>query len=331
MTYYPLSIAPMMQYTHRHGRYLLRLCHSKALLYTEMLSIQTLEHRDPKALLAYHPNEAPLALQLGGSDPALLSKYSQMAETLGYAEVNLNVGCPSTKVQNGGIGACLFKTPKIVARCVAAMQKHVNIPITVKTRLGVDDFDQWSHLQDFIETVADAGCETFIIHARKAWLKGLNPRQNRSKPPLDYEKVQRLVDCYPKLNFVLNGGLQSSADFFNYSPQFHGLMFGRAAINYPFMLQEIEQAQAKQQGIPFQAKSRAEILQQYIDYLIPFLTQGESLCRMLKPIIPLAHGLLAAKSWRQQLLQPQSSQLQSLIQHFQVCQRQLETMEHSSS
>jgi len=200
-----VSIAPMMGYTDRHARYFLRLISRHALLYTEMVTTGAVLHGDRNKLLRFHANELPLAIQLGGSDPTELRECSRIAEDAGFSEINLNVGCPSDRVQSGRIGACLMAEPGLVAESIAAMQSAVEIPVTVKCRIGIDHMESYDAFNDFIETVADSGCDTFIVHARKAWLQGLSPKQNREIPPLKYDYVYDLKQQHPELNIVING------------------------------------------------------------------------------------------------------------------------------
>src|SRR5688500_10567370 len=203
----PVSVAPMMDWTDRHCRYFHRLLSRHIRLYTEMITAPAILFGKAERLLAYDPAEHPVAVQLGGSDPAQLAACAKVAERFGYDEVNLNVGCPSDRVQEGRFGACLMAEPGLVARCVGSMREAVDVPVTVKTRIGIDDKDSYEELVHFIGTVAGAGCTTFIIHARKAWLQGLSPKENRTKPPLRYDVVRRLKSDFPSLRFVLNGGI----------------------------------------------------------------------------------------------------------------------------
>ena len=208
---YRFSVAPMMDWTDRHCRFFLRQLSRHALLYTEMVTTGALLHGDSRRFLAFSGEEQPLALQLGGSEPAQMARAAAMGEAAGYREINMNVGCPSDRVQAGRFGACLMKEPALVGDCVAAMRDAVSVPVTVKTRLGVDELDSYEHLQRFTDAVLAAGCERLIVHARKAWLKGLSPKQNREVPPLDYERVYRLKRDFPTLPMVLNGGVKTLA------------------------------------------------------------------------------------------------------------------------
>src|SRR5579862_1638457 len=235
-----ISVAPMMDYTDRHDRYFLRLIAPDVLLYTEMITAQALIHGDRNKLLAFDRAEHPVALQLGGSDPAMLAQCAQMGADVGYDEINLNVGCPSPRVSSGRFGACLMREPELVADCVAAMQAKVKIPVTVKCRIGVDEQDSYEALLQFVKQIAATGCHTFIIHARKALLSGLSPKQNREIPPLRYELVKQLKQDCPMLTIILNGGIKTIADIEAHLPAVDGMMIGRAAYSNPYMLAEIQ-------------------------------------------------------------------------------------------
>ena len=236
-----ISVAPMMDWTDRHCRYFLRLLAPHVRLYTEMVTTGALLFGDQHRHLAFDPAEQPLALQLGGSDPQALARCARIGADYGYQEINLNCGCPSDRVQNGSFGACLMKTPEIVADCVAAMRAEVNIPVTVKCRIGVDDCDEIPFLMHFIETVKLTGCDTFIIHARKAWLKGLSPKENREIPPLRYDVAALVRETWPELNIILNGGITECDQSETLLPQFDGVMIGREAYSNPYLLSRIEE------------------------------------------------------------------------------------------
>jgi len=229
----PVSVAPMMEWTDRHCRYFLRRISRRCLLYTEMVTTGAVLHGDRGRLLAYHPDEHPLALQLGGSEPADLAECARIAESLGFDEINLNVGCPSDRVQSGRFGACLMAEPALVGRCVEAMRRAVSVPVTVKSRIAIDDQEEWPTLRGFVDTVAAAGCSRFIVHARKAWLTGLSPRENRDVPPLRYELVYRLKAARPDLAIVLNGGVASLSEVDAHLRHLDGVMLGRAAYQNP--------------------------------------------------------------------------------------------------
>ncbi len=305
-----LSIAPMMAYTDRHYRVLMRLISRQALLYTEMVTTGFLIHgHDPKRALTYSPIEHPLALQLGGADPAQLVICARMAEDFQYDEVNLNVGCPSDRVNTGQFGACLMKKPELVAECVAAMCAAVKLPITVKTRIGVDQQDSYEQLQFFIRTVAAAGCKTFIIHARKAWLKGLSPRQNRSVPPLRYDLVYQLKRDFPHLELIINGGIKTITEVEHHLQQVDGVMIGREAYDNPFLLAEIDHQFF---GSSIVNRSREEVVNQYLPYILDQLGQGEPFSRVSRHLMGLFQGQPGARQWRRMLsewrIAPQSLQ-----------------------
>ena len=233
---YKLCVAPMMDWTDRHCRYFHRLLAPNARLYTEMVTTGAVLHGDREHILGFSAAEHPVAIQLGGSEPAELAASARIAAEFGYDEINLNVGCPSDRVQRGAFGACLMREPGLVRDCLAAMREAVTIPVTVKTRLGVDECDSWAFLRDFVGTVAESGVDTFIIHARKAWLKGLSPRQNRKVPPLDYQRVYRLKQEFPTLTVVLNGGLADGEAVAAALARVDGVMLGRAAYQNPWLL-----------------------------------------------------------------------------------------------
>ncbi len=236
-------VAPLMDGTDRHCRYFHRLLSGRARLYSEMMVAEAAVRGDPDRLLGFDPSEHPVALQLGGADPALLARAARIGADLGYDEINLNVGCPSDRVQSGTFGACLMKTPMLVADCVAAMRAAVDIPVTVKCRIGVDDHEGFEFLDHFISTVAAAGCRTFILHARKAWLKGLSPKENREVPPLDYNLVRQIKLNHSNLNIILNGGLTTTEQIYpliRHPAGFDGVMIGREAYQNPYFLADIE-------------------------------------------------------------------------------------------
>ena len=243
-----LNVAPMMDWTDRHCRYFHRLLAPSAVLYSEMVTTAAVLHGDRDRLLGFHPQEHPVALQLGGSDPAELAECAAIAAVRGYDEINLNVGCPSDRVQKGRFGACLMLEPQTVRDGVAAMRAVVDIPVTVKTRLGVDQQDSFECFSDFIHQVAQSGCSIFIIHARKAWLSGLSPRENRDVPALRHDWVYRLKQENPQLTLILNGGVQDSAQALAHLQHVDGVMLGRAAYQQPWLLHELEQALASPAG-----------------------------------------------------------------------------------
>lgn len=298
----PFRVAPMMGWTTRHYRYFFRLISEKVYLYTEMLSAAAIlnsRHRD--RLLAYHASEQPLAIQLGGSVPAELAQAAKIAEAYGYTEINLNVGCPSDRVQLGCFGAILLKKPERVAACVATMKAAVQLPVTVKTRIGVDDYDRYDYLAHFIQTVSQAGCETFIIHARKAWLSGLSPKENREVPPLNYEWVYQIKKDFPHLVIVINGGIKTLAEAYQHLRRVDGVMLGRAAWHTPYLFRALDHSSQTelQQGID----DRIAIAQSYIPYVHSAFMQGESRSHLLQPLFGLFHGISGARQWRSCLTQ----------------------------
>lgn len=290
-----VSIAPMMEWTDRHCRYFLRLISRRVLLYTEMVTTGALIHGDHKRFLAYAPSEHPLALQLGGSDPGALALCARMAGDHGFDEVNLNVGCPSNRVQSGRFGACLMADPELVAECIMAMNQAVELPVTVKTRIGVDARDSYADLAQFISTVAQAGCRTFIIHARKAWLQGLSPRENREKPPLRYEVVCAIKRDFPHLEVVLNGGVTALEDIQGHLQLLDGVMIGRAAYHNPYLLALVD---SYFYGASRPALTRHEIIEAFLPYVERQLAQNVRLNQITRHILGLFHGQPGARAWR---------------------------------
>ena len=293
--YRRFAVAPMMDWTDRHCRYFHRLISHHALLYTEMVTTGALLHGDRNRFLQFNEEEHPIALQLGGSNPEDLSVCAKMAEDYGYDEVNLNIGCPSDRVQNGRFGACLMKEPDHVAECVAAMTGSVQIPITVKSRIGVDDQDSYQELAYFIKTIANAGCTSFVIHARKALLKGLSPKQNREIPPLRYEMVQAIKQDFPHLNIILNGGINSLSQAKSLLDGLDGIMVGREAYQRPFMLSEVDETFFHSGTLK---KSRVDIVLALIPYIQMQLNSGVRLNTIARHILGLFHGKPGAKNWR---------------------------------
>jgi tRNA-dihydrouridine synthase A len=289
-----VSVAPMMGWTDRHDRYFLRLISPNALLYTVMITTGALIHGKKFEVLEYNPEEHPVALQLGGSDPKDLAACARLAEKYGYDEVNLNCGCPSDRVQKGKFGACLMAEPALVADCIDAMQQAVSIPVTVKTRIGIDDQDSYEFLQEFIGTIADKGCRTFIIHARKALLNGLSPDDNRKIPPLKYETAYRLKQDFPQLNIILNGGLKTIEDIKKSMPHVDGVMIGREAYTNPWFLAEIERDIFGAASTP----TRLEIIEKMIPYIDRQLAGGIPLKDITRHILGLWQGLPGARKWR---------------------------------
>ncbi len=289
-----LSVAPMMDWTDRHCRVFHRLLAPKARLYTEMVHAQAVLFGDRDRLLGFDAQEHPLALQLGGSDSAHLAKACVIAEDFGYDEVNLNVGCPSDRVQAGRFGACLMKEPPLVAECIQAMQAAVRIPITVKCRLGVDEHEDYGYFRAFVEAVAAIGCREFIVHARKAWLSGLSPKQNREIPPLRYDWVYRLKQERPDLSIVLNGGLADVGQCREALAHVDGVMIGRAAFQEPYRLHLIHAALFDAPVLP-----RRELLLRLEPYVRAQLQQGVALKHISKALLGLFHAQPGGRLFRQ--------------------------------
>jgi tRNA-dihydrouridine synthase A len=292
-----ISVAPMMDYTDRHYRYFVRILAPDILLYTEMITAQALMHADIHYLLSYNEEEHPIALQLGGSDPVIMAKAAKLGEKYGYDEINLNVGCPSPRVSKGRFGACLMLEPELVAQCVSAMQDNVSVPVTVKTRIGVDNQDDYTSLQDFIGIISRAGCKTFIIHARKAWLSGLSPKQNRDVPPLRYDIVYQLKKDFPELTIILNGGIKTMEDIYRCLPHIDGVMIGREAYSNPYFLANIQASYFPNTFVD----NRETVIQKFIPYVSAQLKKGIKLQTMTKPILGLFQGRRGAGKWRRYL------------------------------
>jgi tRNA-dihydrouridine synthase A len=293
-----ISVAPMMDWTDRHCRFFLRLLSRRTLLYTEMVTTGALTRGDAARHLRFDPAEHPVALQLGGSEPRALAASARLGEDAGYDEVNLNCGCPSDRVTEGRFGACLMAEPALVADCVVAMRAAVAIPVTVKTRIGIDDLDSYEHLARFIEVVAAAGCRTFIIHARKAWLSGLSPRENREVPPLRYEVAAQVKRDFPALEVVLNGGITTLDQVRGHLATFDGVMVGREAYGNPWLLARVD---SELFGEPDPARSRGEVVGRYREHVARGLAEGEALARMMRHTLGLWHGEPNARRWRRTL------------------------------
>jgi len=294
-----VSVAPMMGWTDKHDRYFLRLISPNALLYTVMITTGALVHGKKFEVLEFNPEEHPLALQLGGSDPKDLAYCATLAERYHYDEVNLNCGCPSERVQSGNFGACLMAEPQLVAECVDAMKQAVSIPVTVKTRIGIDNQDSYGFLTDFIGAIAAKGCDTFIIHARKALLNGLSPAENRSVPPLRWDVAHQLKKDFPQLTFILNGGIKTLDDVRGGLAAMDGVMIGREAYQNPYFLAEIERDIFGTPGI----LSRNEVIDAMMPYIGKCLKNGKPLKDITRHILGLYQGLPGARRWRQVLSQ----------------------------
>ena len=293
-----LSLAPMMDYTDRHDRYMLRLISKKMWLFTEMITSNTLLNADPQRFLKFHRSEHPVAIQLGGCDPKDLATCSQMSEQAGYDEVNLNVGCPSDRVKSGRFGASLMATPELVGQCVNAMQSGITIPVTVKCRIGIDDLDSYENLKNFITIVSDAGCKIFYIHARKAWLQGLSPKQNRDIPPLKYDVVYQIKRDFPHLDIIINGGIKTLNEVTQHLQHVDGCMIGREAYANPYMLVNVDR---EIYGAETELPSRMDVLRQYIDYIESEMTAGTRLTLMSRHVLGLFQGVPGAKAWRRHI------------------------------
>ncbi|MCG7996414.1 MAG: tRNA dihydrouridine(20/20a) synthase DusA [Candidatus Thiodiazotropha taylori] len=293
-----LSVAPMLDWTDRYCRYFLRLISSHVLLYTEMVTTGAILHGNRARFLDFDPSEHPVALQLGGSEPEALGQCAKLGEAWGYDEINLNVGCPSDRVQSGRFGACLMLTPELVADCIKAMRDQVTIDVTVKHRIGVDDQDSYQALCDFVGKVSEAGCETFIVHARKAWLQGLSPKENREIPPLHYETVHQLKRDYPDLQIIINGGITTLEQVEENLKQVDGVMIGREAYNNPWILSQADSLIYASEGSP---ASRHQIIEAMIPYIDQELSAGTPINRITRHILGLFQGLPGAKKWRRML------------------------------
>ena len=291
-------VAPMLDWTDSRCRYFHRLLSKNALLYTEMVTTGALIHGDSQRFLQFNSEEHPIALQLGGSNPRDLATCARMAEDFGYDEVNLNVGCPSDRVQNGRFGACLMAEPQLVGDCVATMQAAVKIPITVKSRIGIDERDSYEELTHFVETVAKAGCETFIIHARKAWLKGLSPKENREVPPLRYDVVFELKKDFPKLEIIINGGITTLAQSAELLNAVDGVMIGREVYQNPYLLVGVD---SHLFGDNSPILSREQIVFELLPYIERQLKSGARLNSVTRHILGLFHGEYGARLWRRYL------------------------------
>jgi tRNA-dihydrouridine synthase A len=294
-------VAPMMDWTDRHCRWFHRQLTRRARLYTEMVTTGALLHGDVARHLDFSGDEQPVALQLGGSEPAELAHCARLGERLGYSEINLNCGCPSERVQRGAFGACLMAEPALVADCVRATRDAVSVPVTVKHRIGIDRGEDYALVRDFVGALADAGCRVFIVHARNAWLKGLSPKENREVPPLRYEVVHRLRRDFPTALFVLNGGLRSLADVARELPQVDGVMLGRAAYQDPYLLAQIDGQLFDDPAAP---PSRAQVVERLGAYLAQQAARGVAPRLVLRHVLGLYLGQRGARTWRRMLSDP---------------------------
>ncbi|WP_336297538.1 tRNA dihydrouridine(20/20a) synthase DusA [Gilvimarinus xylanilyticus] len=289
------TAAPMMDWSDRHCRYFWRLLSKNAVLYTEMVTTGALQFGDRERFLRFDPAEQPVALQLGGSDAQALAECAEWAEQWGYNEVNLNCGCPSDRVQSGRIGACLMAEPELVRDCMGAMTERVKIPVTVKHRIGIDDMDDYDGLMNFVDTVAQSGCTTFIVHARKAWLQGLSPKENRDVPPLDYELVARIKRERPDLEIIINGGIKTLEQCNTLLQDVDGVMLGREIYANPILLAGVDQALY---GDTAPAPSRLQVMQAFMPYMQAELERGTRLNQMTRHILGLYQGLPGARAFR---------------------------------
>ena len=287
-----------MEWTDRHYRYFARLISKRTVLYTEMITTGALIHGDRDRHLQFNNEENPLAIQLGGSNPQDLALCAKMAEDLGYDEVNLNVGCPSDRVQNNMIGACLMGHPDLVAECIDSMQKAVSIPVTVKHRIGINDNDSYEALHHFVNTIASTGCSTFIVHARKAVLEGLSPKENRDIPPLKYDVAYQLKHDFPSLEIIVNGGIKTIPDSLEHINHLNGVMVGREAYQNPWILSEVDE---KIYGGPANTLSRHDVLELMLPYIEKELSKGNYLGHITRHILGLFHSMPGGKRYRRHL------------------------------
>lgn len=300
-----LAVAPMMELTDRHYRYLARLLSRHTLLYTEMLTSAAVIHGDREYLLGKHECEEPVVLQLGGSDPEQMAQAAVIGEQWGYQEINMNVGCPSDRVKAGRFGACLMAEPELVQETVVAMRSAVSIPVSVKCRLGIDRDDSYEALQSFVATVAQSGCEHFIVHARKAWLDGLSPKENRSIPPLRYDYVYRLKQEFPHLHITINGGIETLERTLEHLEHVDGVMIGRAAYYQPAMLAEADKRIFPSMSNGFDHDASMELLcevaRQYAHYMQTWMDKGVRLSAMSRHVVALFQQVPGARLWRRHI------------------------------
>ena len=293
---YPVAVAPMLDWTDRHFRYVLRLVSPSVRLYTEMITTGALLRGDAARHLAFDPAEHPVALQLGGSEPEALARCARLGEEAGYDEINLNLGCPSDRVREGRFGACLMAEPRRVADCVAAMKAAVAVPVTVKTRIGIDERDSYEELAAFVDGLRAAGLDALIVHARKAWLQGLSPRENREIPPLDYERVYRLKREFAELPVTINGGITTAEEVETHLRYVDGVMIGRAVCQDPWLLARIERRRGG--DVP---ASPEVVVRRLLPYLERELARGTPLARITRPLLGFFHGVPGARRWRRML------------------------------
>jgi tRNA-dihydrouridine synthase A len=293
-----ISVAPMMDYTDRHFRYVMRQITKKTLLYTEMITTQAIIYGDRHKLLDFSPEEKPVALQLGGDHPQELAECAKIGADWGYDEINLNVGCPSARVQSGNFGACLMADPDLVARCVEAMQCKVNIPVTVKHRIGIDHQDEYGEMKKFVQIVSQGGCQRFIVHARKAWLQGLNPKQNREIPPLRYEDVYQLKRDFPHLKIDINGGITTLEQTQEHLQFVDGVMIGRAAYDNPYLFAFVDR-DIYHQDVP--VLSREEIIRSLYPYIDFWASRNVKLNSIMRHLLQIFAQEAGSKVWKRYL------------------------------
>ena len=291
-------VAPMMDRTDRHERFFLRSLSKKAFLYTEMINVNALLYGDKKDILLFDQCEHPLGIQLGGNDPIKLGDSAIISEAYGYDEINLNIGCPSSKVQNGEFGAVLMKNPKLVAQCIKSIKDKVKIPVSVKCRIGVDDMSEDKDLSAFIKEVSDSGCKVFIVHARKAWLKGLSPKENRNIPPINYHRVYRLKEEFPDLEIIINGGIEKIEDSEKHLRFVDGVMMGRKVYEDPYQLIKVDHLIY---GLPESLKTKKDVLLEMIPYVMKQNNSGEKIQLVCKHFMGLAKGTKFATKIRSSL------------------------------
>mgnify|MGYP001406443122 FL=1 len=292
-----VSVAPMMDCTDKHERYFLRLISKNVLLYTEMIVSEAIDKGDRQKLLSFNLEEKPVALQLGGSSPKLLSNAAKIGEEFGYDEINLNLGCPSKKVQKNKFGACLIKEPKLVADCLSEMRSKTKLPVTVKTRIGYDQVEDYEHLYNFIELLKSTGVKTFIIHARKAILGKFTPKQNLNIPPLKYEMVYKLKEDFKELNIIINGGITSSEQIKNHIKKVDGVMIGRSIYHSPYLLTDIEKEIFDNENVP----SRQEVVEKLVMYLKNEIKKGTRINQVMRHTLGLFHGQTGSNFWKRYL------------------------------
>ncbi len=292
-----VSVAPMMDCTDKHERFFLRLISKNVLLYTEMIVSEAIDRGDREKLLSFNLEEKPVALQLGGSSPKLLSNAAKIGEEFGYDEINLNLGCPSKKVQKNKFGACLIKEPKLVADCLSEMQSKTKLPVTVKTRIGYDQVEDYDHLYKFIDTLKSTGVKTFIIHARKAMLGKFTPKQNLNIPPLKYEMVYKLKEDFKELDIIINGGISSTEQIKNHIKKVDGVMMGRSIYHSPYLLADIEKEIFDNEDVP----SRQEVVERLVTYLKNEIKKGTRVNQVMRHTLGLFHGQTGSNFWKRYL------------------------------